>query len=157
MQFTTALLLALQATFALTSPAPAPAADLSTAQLEAECGSLHANTYNKTALPSDVDPAQIRHCVEHPSGTATEENTLGKRDCVPGSAAQYGCGRGGYCWKRCGGSGGSWCWQAVNNGWGDWIKCTASSQCAPQSGWECGLSEGDCNACGCSCTGGLPF
>ncbi|KAK0671512.1 hypothetical protein QBC41DRAFT_335071 [Cercophora samala] len=165
MQFTTSLLLALQATFSLTvlaSPAPNVASASSIAKLEAECGALHVNSYNATDLPADVDPTHIRHCVEHPSGSAleaqaAEENTLGKRDCVSSNTGQYGCGRGGYCWKRCDGNGGAWCWQAENNGWGNWLKCTSNSQCAPASGWGCGQSQGDCDACGCSCGGGLPW
>ncbi|KAK4177781.1 hypothetical protein QBC36DRAFT_370780 [Triangularia setosa] len=161
---TTTLIITLQTTLGVTvlaSPA-ASVASISAAKLEADCGVLHVMAYNETALPPDVDPTHIRKCVEHPSGSAIdaqaeEENTIGKRDCVSANTGQYGCGRGGYCWKRCDGNGGSWCWQAVNSGWGDWIKCTSSSQCNPQSSWGCGQGPSDCDACGCSCSGGLPW
>ncbi|KAF9262624.1 hypothetical protein L218DRAFT_394915 [Marasmius fiardii PR-910] len=126
----------------------------------AECGELGVLTYNVSDLPAGVSPDSVRKCANHPLGKITPEiaardgapatNILGKRDCWYG--ASYGCsgdaGKPKYCWKTCGANG-EWCWTAQGGGWGPWIGCNTAEDC--NQGMACGLGNGDCTACGCSC------
>lgn len=133
--------MALSAIGALASPAStAPGSDAAAVD---ECGSLGVMSYNASALPDSVDPANIRKCAGHPVGSASL--ALAKRDCHYGST--HGCSDG-YCWKQCGAGGsGQWCWTAHDSGYGPWIACSSASQCTQDA--SCGI--GDCDACGCSC------
>lgn len=141
MKFNAALIMALaQAANVISTPA-SPAA--------AKCGDLGVSIVNETLLPPNVDPSEVRACVNHPIGghETTIERSLEKRACYYGPK-KSGCDKG-YCWKKCGEVAGPWCWTARADGFGDWYTCKSDSDC--NTGMKCGNAVGGCKDCGCSC------
>ena len=119
-------------------------AGILSASLEAQCGKLGVMKLDKSTLPPNIDPDQVRLCDEHP--TALEQGNVFERACY--TAKLVGCSRG-YCFRQCGtANSGQWCWTAAVFGYGRWLDCTKDNDCSVFD--ACGLGS-NCGACGCSC------
>ncbi|UNI15481.1 hypothetical protein JDV02_002011 [Purpureocillium takamizusanense] len=129
--------------FLLLSPLGLSAASSPT---DHSCGKLGVMTVDRSKLPLNVDPNNIRECADHPEGgsKASRRDPEAAAECWFGKPS--GCSSG-YCFKTCG-NGGEWCWTASNGGYGDWITCKSDSACSTDQ--ACGQGD-NCSACGCRC------
>ncbi|KAK8029311.1 hypothetical protein PG991_006367 [Apiospora marii] len=97
----------------------------------------------------DAAAALLATAASSPASDGLQEGLLDKRACWNGAAV--GCGKGGYCWKKCNGSGG-WCWTAAHaNGQGPWITCKADADCNAAMACGAAVPGKSCGACGCDC------